>query len=136
MASKVETSNTISLKGSIDIVTEFFLYSINNILYQRGIYPPESFKRVNQYGLAMMFTTDEQLNAYLNNIIKQLEGSSNLFFIDFPPLIFALTKLVWLTEGSVQKLVLVIKGMESKETLERWVFECTCTSRDKRYCFS
>lgn len=112
MASKVETSNTISLKGSVDIVTEFFLYSINNILYQRSIYPPESFRPVKQYGLTMMFTTDEQLNAYLNNIVKQLE--------------------VWLMEGTVQKLVLVVKGIETKETLERWVFECTCTSKDKR----
>eukprot|EP01040_Poterioochromonas_malhamensis_P001135 gene1135-1204_t len=111
MASKVETSNTISLKGSVDIVTEFFLYSINNILYQRSIYPPESFRPVKQYGLTMMFTTDEQLNAYLNNIVKQLE--------------------VWLMEGTVQKLVLVVKGIETKETLERWVFECTCTSKDK-----
>jgi mitotic spindle assembly checkpoint protein MAD2 len=112
MASKTATSNVISLKGSIDIVTEFFMYSINNILYQRGIYPPESFKRVNQYGLAMMFTTDEALNTYLNTIIKQLEA--------------------WLMEGNVQKLVLVVKGLETNETLERWVFECTCTSKDKK----
>jgi len=31
----------------------------------------------------------------------------------------------------VQKLVLVVKGTETKETLERWVFEVTCTSKDK-----
>jgi len=83
--SKTETSNVINLKGSIDIVTEFFLYSINNILYQRGIYPPESFKRVNQYGISMMFTTDEQLNAYLNNIIKQLEGKINVVLTKLLP---------------------------------------------------
>jgi mitotic spindle assembly checkpoint protein MAD2 len=112
MASKTETSNVISLKGSVDIITEFFRYSINNILYQRGIYPPESFKSVKQYGLSMMFSTDEQLNNYLTNVIKQVES--------------------WLMEGSVQKLVLVVKGLESKETLERWVFECTCTSKDKK----
>ena len=34
------TQNIITLKGSVDIVTEFFAYSINSILYQRGIYPP------------------------------------------------------------------------------------------------
>jgi hypothetical protein len=32
--------------------------------------------------------------------------------------------LDWLIEGSVQKLILVIKGVESKETLERWAFDC------------
>lgn len=30
--------------------------------------------------------------------------------------------------GSVQKLVLVIKGLESHETLERWVFDCDCSN--------
>jgi mitotic spindle assembly checkpoint protein MAD2 len=29
--------------------------------------------------------------------------------------------------GSVQKLVLVVKGVDSGETLERWVFDCETT---------
>lgn len=33
----------ISLKGSAKEVTEFFQYAINNLLYQRGVYPPEDF---------------------------------------------------------------------------------------------
>lgn len=32
-----------------------------SILYQRGIYPPEEFKRVAKYGLSMMVTSDEGL---------------------------------------------------------------------------
>ena len=28
--------------------------------------------------------------------------------------------------GSVQKLVLVVKSIDSSETLERWVFDCEC----------
>ena len=42
------TSQLITLKGSTEIVTEFFGYAINSILYQRGVYPPESFSRVKQ----------------------------------------------------------------------------------------
>ncbi len=34
------TKSTVTLKGSAQIVTEFFNYGINSILYQRGIYPP------------------------------------------------------------------------------------------------
>jgi mitotic spindle assembly checkpoint protein MAD2 len=68
------TKNIITLKGSVDIVTEFFNYSVHSILYQRGIYPPETFKRVTQYGLSMMVSTDEDLLSYLTNILKQLEG--------------------------------------------------------------
>ena len=106
-SANTSTSNTINLKGSTDIVTEFFKHSVNNILYQRGIYPPENFKRVSKYGLAMMVTTDESLLAYLANIERQLE--------------------VWLTNGSVQKLILVVKGTDSGDTLERWIFDCDCS---------
>lgn len=103
-------SNVITLRGSTEIVKEFFNYSVNNILYQRGVYPPESFKRVSNYGLSMMVTTDEGLLAYLSNILRQLE--------------------VWLTNGSVQKLILVVKGSESGQTLERWVFDCECKLKE------
>jgi mitotic spindle assembly checkpoint protein MAD2 len=110
-SSSTTTSSLITLKGSIAIVTEFFNYSVNNILYQRGIYPPESFKRVSQYGLAMMTTADDGLLAYLANILRQLEE--------------------WLHNDMVQKLVLVVKGTESGEALERWVFDIDCKSVDK-----
>jgi hypothetical protein len=74
-SSAIATANVINLKGSTDIVTEFFNYSVNNILYQRGVYPPETFKRVSQYGLSMMVSTDDALVSYLSNILKQLEGT-------------------------------------------------------------
>eukprot|EP00607_Mallomonas_marina_P011213 CAMPEP_0182424780 /NCGR_PEP_ID=MMETSP1167-20130531/11046_1 /TAXON_ID=2988 /ORGANISM="Mallomonas Sp, Strain CCMP3275" /LENGTH=141 /DNA_ID=CAMNT_0024604859 /DNA_START=275 /DNA_END=700 /DNA_ORIENTATION=+ len=34
---------------------------------------------------------------------------------------------VWLMKGNVQKLVLVIKGLETGNTLERWMFNCEST---------
>ncbi|CAK9066982.1 Mitotic spindle assembly checkpoint protein MAD2A (Mitotic arrest deficient 2-like protein 1) (MAD2-like protein 1), partial [Durusdinium trenchii] len=102
MATAQATSNEITLRGSTDIVTEFFGYSINSILYQRGIYPPDTFKRVSKYGLALLVTQDDYLQGYLDQVLKQLEA--------------------WLLQGTVQKLVLVITGCETKEVLERWVF--------------
>ncbi|TNN55080.1 Mitotic spindle assembly checkpoint protein MAD2A [Liparis tanakae] len=39
------TLKGITLKGSAELVAEFFSFGINSILYQRGIYPPESFTR-------------------------------------------------------------------------------------------
>jgi mitotic spindle assembly checkpoint protein MAD2 len=95
--------NIITIKGSTEIVTEFFGYSINSILYQRGIYPPEDFTRVNKYGLTMLITKDEGLKTYLNNVLNQLS--------------------IWLSTGEVQKLVLVITSVNSNEVLERWVFD-------------
>eukprot|EP00283_Hemiselmis_rufescens_P007310 CAMPEP_0173431378 /NCGR_PEP_ID=MMETSP1357-20121228/9535_1 /TAXON_ID=77926 /ORGANISM="Hemiselmis rufescens, Strain PCC563" /LENGTH=205 /DNA_ID=CAMNT_0014395849 /DNA_START=137 /DNA_END=754 /DNA_ORIENTATION=+ len=97
------TRNTITLKGSTEIVTEFFGYSINSILYQRGIYPPESFNKVQKYGLQMLVTGDSGLQGYLQQVLSQLSE--------------------WLYAGNVQKLVVVITALETKEVLERWNFD-------------
>ena len=37
------TKSQVTLKGSAQMVAEFFNYGINSILYQRGIYPPGEF---------------------------------------------------------------------------------------------
>jgi mitotic spindle assembly checkpoint protein MAD2 len=97
------TKNTITLRGSAQIVTEFFGYSINSILYQRGIYDPDTFTKVNKYGLGMQVTTDVELQNYMKKVLAQLED--------------------WLEKGHVKRLVLVITGTEKQEVLERWVFD-------------
>ena len=81
-----EASTSIDLRGSTEIVVEFFEYCVNSILYQRALYTlPESFKRTSKYGLAMMMATEEGLIAYIANITRQLES--------------------WLLGGAVKKLV-------------------------------
>lgn len=97
------TKNQLTLKGSTEIVAEFFHYSINSILYQRGIYPPEDFNRESKYGLGMMVSKDEKLRDYLQKVLHDLEA--------------------WLLKGKVQQLVIVVNGVESGEVLERWVFQ-------------
>ncbi|XP_067672139.1 mitotic spindle assembly checkpoint protein MAD2A-like [Haliotis asinina] len=101
-----KTQNAITLKGSTEIVTEFFEYGINSILYQRGIYPPESFTRVQNYGLTLLVTTDDDLKKYLTEVIGQIRD--------------------WLLGMTVQKLVLVIKSVYTNEVLERWQFDVEC----------
>ena len=70
------TKNEITIKGSVEIVTEFFGYAVNSILYQRGIYPPESFSAVAKYGLSLLVTTDEGLKTYLAQVLRQVAGAS------------------------------------------------------------
>ncbi|KAK6494009.1 mitotic spindle assembly checkpoint protein MAD2A [Huso huso] len=65
----------ITLKGSAELVAEFFSFGINSILYQRGIYPPETFTRVTQYNLSILVTTDSKLKSYLNNVVVQLKDA-------------------------------------------------------------
>lgn len=145
------SDTVITLKGSVEIVSEFFFTAINSILYQRGalrkfstapprgprassssrpshsivhmsltqsflfsppssagpgtlagIYQPETFKRESKYGLTVLTTTDQGLLAYLGSVMSQMES--------------------WLTDGDVQRLVVVVSGIDSGETLERWQF--------------
>ncbi|GFQ64806.1 mitotic spindle assembly checkpoint protein MAD2A [Trichonephila clavata] len=102
--SKIESA--ITLKGSADIVTEFFNYGINSIIYQRGIYPVESFSREEKYGLAILMTKNNELQTFISSILKQLQH--------------------WLLTKDVHRLVLVISNYHTKETLERWEFNIQC----------
>ncbi len=111
MPSAQATASTgITLKGSVAIVTEFFEYAINNILYQREVYPPTDFKKKSAYGLGLFVANadvNDKLAKYLASVLNKVK--------------------TWLDEGSVQKLVLVIMTKETEEkpseTLERWVFD-------------
>ncbi|KAI8796653.1 mitotic spindle assembly checkpoint protein MAD2A [Biomphalaria glabrata] len=100
------TSNVITLKGSTEIVAEFFHYGLNSILYQRGLYPPETFTHTQQWGLTMLVTCDKDLQAFLQQIISQVKA--------------------WLTEKTIAKLVVVIKEIATNEVVERWQFDIQC----------
>ncbi|KAF8587313.1 DNA-binding protein [Ramaria rubella] len=95
----------ISLKGSCDIVTEFFKYGVNTILFQRGVYPSDDFHMVKKYGQTVLVTQDLALENYLDRILKQVN--------------------TWLLTGSVTQLVLAIIARDTRVTLERWVFDIT-----------
>jgi len=66
---------------------------------------PETFKRETKYGLTVLTTTDAGLLRYLRNVQQQVTE--------------------WLLEGHVQRLVLVVQGVDTLETLERWQFNVT-----------
>lgn len=81
--------NVITLKGSTATVTEFFQYSLSSILYQRGIYPPESFEPRKQYGLTVMAVKEERLGAYLQAVLRQFSGEAT----------WSLVQLTWVHAG-------------------------------------
>ncbi len=58
--------------------------------------------RQEKYGLTVLTTTDDGLLKYLNQVMSQMQN--------------------WLTHGDVQRLVVVVCGVDSGETLERWQF--------------
>ncbi|KAF9600273.1 hypothetical protein IFM89_005859 [Coptis chinensis] len=102
MGSKTTTKDIITLRGSAAIVSEFFGYAANSILYNRGVYPEESFVKVKKYGLSMLLTQDETVKSFITNLNAQLSE--------------------WLESGKLQRIVLVIMSKATSEVLERWNF--------------
>ncbi|KAF8472015.1 putative mitotic spindle checkpoint protein [Kalaharituber pfeilii] len=96
-------THKLSLKGSAKMVSEFFDYSINTILFQRGVYPAEDFTPVKKYGLNMLVSCDDQVRAYIKRITTQLQK--------------------WMLAGKVKKLVVVITSKEDGKDVERWQFD-------------
>ncbi|KAL9602951.1 MAG: hypothetical protein Q9219_001476 [cf. Caloplaca sp. 3 TL-2023] len=102
----------LSLKGSSKLIAEFFEYSINTILFQRGVYPAEDFTAVKKYGLNMLVTSDDQVKAYIKKIMSQLNK--------------------WMVGGKISKLVVVITSKETGEHVERWQFDVQIFNKSTR----
>ncbi|GJQ70563.1 mad2 [Trypoxylus dichotomus] len=97
-----KNKSAITLKGSSQIICEYLDYGINSILYQRGLYPPESFKTAENYGLTILMSQDNKIKEFLSTTLNQLKE--------------------WLIQRIVNKVALVITNVNSLEVMERWDF--------------
>ncbi|KAI9321033.1 HORMA domain-containing protein [Dichotomocladium elegans] len=95
--------DTISLAGSTSVVVDFFEYCVNSILFQREVYPKEDFRVTKKYGLSLLVTTNDELKAYIDQVVDQVR--------------------IWLNTSKISKLILVIKSRETGDVLERWQFD-------------
>lgn len=93
----------LTLKGSVALVSDFLLYGIQSILYQRDIYPSDDFKMVKKFNTQVLTTIDEGLHDYLQRAMQQVQQ--------------------WLTQGEVRRIVVAIVEKETQETIERWQFD-------------
>ncbi|XP_011305874.1 mitotic spindle assembly checkpoint protein MAD2A [Fopius arisanus] len=93
----------ITLKGSAELVKKYLLYGINSILYQRGIYPPETFEPADHFGMVILTSTDEKIKNFLDTVLDQVED--------------------WLLQRKVHQVTLVITNVNTKEVLEKWDFK-------------
>lgn len=98
----------LALKGSAKTVADYFEFAINNILFQRGIYPSEDFRTVRKYALPMLVTNDPEVKAYIDAIMTALRK--------------------WIYGGAIRKLVVVIISKLTTEPVEKWEFEVEKTS--------
>ncbi|KRT82941.1 hypothetical protein AMK59_3596 [Oryctes borbonicus] len=97
-----KNKSAITLKGSSQIICEYLDYGINSILYQRGLYPPESFKTTENYGLTILMSQDNKIKEFLSTTLNQLKE--------------------WLVQRIVTKVALVITNVKTVEVMERWDF--------------
>ena len=67
----VETTSTINLKGSAEIIRDFMDFSINMILYQREVYGDAEFEKIEKYGRPLFMTTNEKLKQYLEGVLNE-----------------------------------------------------------------
>jgi mitotic spindle assembly checkpoint protein MAD2 len=103
--------HSITLAGSADLVAEFFAYSVNTLLYQRGIYAPETFTRVSKYGMTMLVSSDEKVQAYMTSVLDQMK--------------------LWLRTGDLDRVVVVISTVAAGAVLERWAFNVQSGDKDE-----
>lgn len=103
MTETQQKAKCITLKGSAELVTQYLLYGVNSILYQRGIYPPEMFQPSEHFGLFIFTSTDEKIASFLNTVLGQIQE--------------------WLVQRKVHKITLVITNVNTKEVLEKWDFK-------------
>lgn len=96
------SASKLALKGSSKIVSDYFEFAINSILFQRGIYPAEDFITVRKYDLPMVINNDEDVKNYISNIMQQLKK--------------------WIYGKRITKLIVVIVSTSTGESIERWEF--------------
>lgn len=78
MLSKTSQKQRINLAGSTAVISDYFHYAINAILYQRAIYDQADFKIVKKFGLQMMLIEDESIADYLKKIVEQVRRKSSI----------------------------------------------------------
>ena len=101
---------SLPLTGSTRLITEFFEYSINAILYQRGVYPADDFSTVRKYGLPLLRTHDPELQGYIRTVLRQVHR--------------------WVLGGKCSKLVLCVVARDTGEVAERWAFDIAVTPEE------
>lgn len=100
-------------------------YGINTILYQRGVYPPETFKADEKFGVVLLMSQDEKVQTFLNAIFSQMQSMITKFLkLSILILIIIFRFLVWLENDKqwIKKIAMVISNVQTKEPLERWEF--------------
>lgn len=92
-----------ALRDSTARVTEYLGFAINAVLYHRNLYPSNTFQEVQRHGVPLWITVNDTVKTYLSGILSQIAE--------------------WVAGQQVRKVVLPIKAIGARDTLEVWTFD-------------
>jgi hypothetical protein len=78
MASASANHPKVSLRGASELTASFLKCAINCILYNRQIFPKQSFAAAERFGCDVFVTKDEWLEKYLTKCLGQVQFCFNL----------------------------------------------------------
>lgn len=90
---------------------------------------------IDKFDLELLVATNEDLETYVATVLSQVERTSSTKKIPFE-LLTTLVAIEWLSNKSINQIALVIVSKETKETLERWVFDLQCLDPETRSAFT
>ena len=99
--------SAVALRDSTARVTEYLGFAINAVLYHRSLYPRNTFQEVQRHGVPLWITVNDSVKAYLSGVLSQIAE--------------------WVGGQQVRKVVLPIKAVGGKDTLEVWTFDIQTT---------
>ncbi|XP_050072651.1 mitotic spindle assembly checkpoint protein MAD2A-like [Anopheles maculipalpis] len=99
------TAHSITLQGSASIIHEYLKYSINSIIFQRGIYPSSDFLPEDYNGVPVMVTRDKRIKTYLDNVLSKVHDL--------------------IMKRMITMISMCIVTVETSEIVERWDFNIT-----------
>ncbi|XP_050072595.1 mitotic spindle assembly checkpoint protein MAD2A-like [Anopheles maculipalpis] len=99
------TTHSITLQGSASIIHEYLKYSINSIIFQRGIYPSSDFLPEDYNGVPVMVSRDKRIKTYLDNVLSKVHDL--------------------IMKRMITMISVCIITVETIEIVERWDFNIT-----------
>lgn len=105
-------------------------YGINSILYQRGIYPSETFQPAEHFGIMVYMTTKEEIKSFLKTVLGQIQGQyyirKNAWSHPTIDLLLNVNRVFitdWICEKNTHKISLIISNPSTQKVLEQWDFK-------------
>jgi hypothetical protein len=71
-ATALAHSFSVSLRGASELTSSFLKFAISSILYNRQIFPKQSFAIAQRFGCEVYITRDEWLEKYLTKFFGQV----------------------------------------------------------------